>query len=66
MNKKGIKTSIVAFIILIAGLALTASLVFDKIDIKEFGVAMGTLSTLGVSVIGFLSKDADKSHTNNS
>ena len=65
MNKKGRKTTIVAFIILVAGIGLVVALVLEKLTATNFGIAMSSVTALGVTVIGFLSKDADKSHTNN-
>ena len=62
-NKKGIKTTIVAFILLAISIALIAALVLDKITLTELTTIMSLLGVFGATIIGFLSKDQNKSHT---
>ena len=60
---KGIKTTIAAFLLLIAGLALVTGLMIGWIDTPKFTAAMSSLAAFGAVIIGFLAKDQDKSHT---
>ena len=60
----GIKTTIAAFIILMIGLGLVAALIFvDTFTTQDFAISMNTLAAFGTTVIGFLAKDQNKSHT---
>lgn len=63
MNKKGVKTSIVAFTILTVSIGLIVALVFEKLTATNFGIAMSSVATIGVTVIGWFAKDANQSHT---
>ena len=63
MEGKGIQTTITAFIILIVGIGIIVAKVMDLIDGEDFGIMIASTLTLGTSVIGFLSKDKNKSHT---
>jgi len=60
---KGIHTTIAAFIILVVGVGIIAAKVVDLIDGEDFGIMIASTLTLGTAVIGFLSKDANKSHS---
>lgn len=63
MNKKGIKTSIVAFVVLALGVATVAAFILDKIDSEKFSLIMGSLGVMGTFVIGYFAKDQTASHT---
>ena len=60
---KGLQTTIAAFLLLMAGLSLVFALVMGFITISIFTAAMSSLAVFGGSIIGFLAKDANKSHT---
>lgn len=60
---KGIKTTIIAFIILLLGSTLTIALIYGKIDSSTFDRGMIAIGVLGTAVIGFMAKDVDSSHT---
>lgn len=62
MNK-GTKTTIAASVTMICGIACLGALILGKIDTETFGIAMGSVATLGASVIGLLSKDQNATHT---
>ena len=60
----GVRTTIAAFILLLIGIGLVLALIFiDTFGIQEFSVSMSTLAAFGATVIGFLAKDQNKSHT---
>ena len=63
LNKKGIKTTIVAVVVLLLGICSVVALILDKIDKDEFTVIMSSIGVLGMTVIGYLAKDQDKTHT---
>jgi len=62
MNKKGIKTTVVAFVGLAILLAIVGMYLFGKIDTNQLTVALSSVGTILGVVIGFLAKDQDKSH----
>ena len=63
MKDKGTNTTITAFIILVVGIGIIIAKVMNLIDGEDFGIMIASTLTLGTSVIGFLSKDKNKSHT---
>lgn len=60
---KGIKTTITAFVFLAEILALAMALVLDKITIEELKTIVTVSTPIYVLLIGWFSKDSDKSHT---
>ena len=60
---KGIRTTIAAFIGLVIVLGLVTAYVFGKIDVEGLTVSLGAVGTSISIIVGFLSKDANKSHT---
>lgn len=63
LNVMGIKTTITAFVLLLAGIGCLAALVMGKLEKDEFTIAMSSLGAFGAVIIGFLAKDQNKSHT---
>lgn len=66
MNKKGLKTTVIAYISLALIVALFVALFIEKINATELKDGITGIVAAAVVVIGFLSKDYDKSHTNES
>ncbi len=63
MNKKGFKTTIVAIIVALLGITTFIMWYLAKVDNNGLTIGLAGLATLGTILIGFFSKDADKSHT---
>lgn len=63
--KKGIKTTIVAFIALLLGVTVFVLWFLKKLDNTQLALGLSSVATFGTTVGLFFAKDADKSHTQN-
>ena len=63
MNKKGFKTTIVAIIIGVLSVAVIILWMMDHLDNIKLAIGLSSISGLGATIIGLLSKDASASHT---
>lgn len=65
MNKKGLKTTIVAILVALLGITTFIMWYLGKVDNEGLTIGLAGISVLGTAIIGFLSKDADQSHSIN-
>lgn len=63
MESKGKNTTIAAFVGLLAILAVIGMFLSGKIDTQQLTVALAAVGAAISTVVGFLSKDANKSHS---
>lgn len=60
---KGFKTTIAAFVYLAILIGLIIVFVLDQITMDELKTLLAATTPVFVVIIGFLAKDANKSHT---
>lgn len=65
VNNKGVKTSIIAVIAIVLGVAVFVLFFFDKIDKDDLTIAIAGLGAFTAILGGLFAKDVDKSHTIN-
>ena len=63
MNKKGIKTTVVAIVSGLLGLSVFIMWYVGKIETLELAVGLSGVAFFTNMVIGYFAKDADQSHT---
>lgn len=59
------KTSSAAIAFGLVGVGLTTALVFKKIDVTTFSIALASLGTFASMIIGFLAADAKNKNISN-
>ena len=65
MNRKGIKTTIVAVLVGLLGIATFIMWFIGKVDNAGLAIGLSGIATFGTTIGLWLAKDADKSHTQN-
>lgn len=63
INKKGLHTTIVAFVFLAVLIGMIISFISDKIDIEELKTILIIVTPVFTIIIGYLSKDQTGTHT---
>ena len=65
INKKGRKTTIIAIIGILIGIAIFIFFFLGKIDRDDLTIAIAGLGTFIATIVGLISKDQDQTHTKN-
>lgn len=63
MNKKGIKTTITAFIFLALLIGLIIAMILDEVTFDELKNVLTVSTPVFILLIGWFAKDANQSHT---
>lgn len=63
MNKKGRKTTMISYAMIVLGISVFIMWWLDKIETSELMIALIAINYLSGMVIGKLAKDASASHT---
>ncbi len=65
MKGKGIRTTIVAMVGLVALIAIVGMFLFNKIDTQQLTVSLASVGSILGIIVGFFAKDQNKSHSVN-